>query len=118
MQPAPEVKPPTPAVDIEVTADIPLPAGTAEKAEPDFESTMVVAPEPVASNDETSADAGEADEAPDFESTVIIAPDATLSNKAAGNSTDSFINRVKDQLSGSENSAEDKEKAFISTTPV
>ncbi len=118
MQPAPEVKPPMPAIDIEVAADIPLPGGAGEKAEPDFESTMVVAPEPGASSDETSADADKIDEEPDFESTVVIAPDATLSNKPAGNSTNSFINRVKDQLSGPENSTEDKEQAFISTTPV
>jgi hypothetical protein len=53
----------------------------------------------------------------DFESTMIIAPDASLSSKPSsnGNSTEAFIERVKEQLSGSP--AEKEEEPFTSTIP-
>jgi hypothetical protein len=38
---------------------------------------------------------------PDFEATMVIAPDASLSSKPSGNSTEAFIERVKGQLSES-----------------
>ena len=119
-----ETAPGTP-IDIEVTGEIPL-ATTGDK--PDFESTVVMAPEPknkVAKSLENKI-AKNADGSLDFESTMVVAPDATLSNKEGeseavkptGNSTDQFINRVKEQLSDSEKAGGDKDKAFISTTPV
>jgi hypothetical protein len=54
---------------------------------------------------------------PDFESTMIIAPDASLSSKPSGNSnsTEAFIERVKEQLSASP--AEKEEEPFTSTIP-
>ena len=84
----------------------------------DFESTMVIAPEPKAQIKNVEIKEAKANEPPDFESTMVITPDATLSNKPAGNSTDAFIDRVKEQLSSSEKSSDDKDGAYISTTPV
>ena len=52
---------------------------------------------------------------PDFEATMVIAPDASLLNKASGNSTEAFIERVKEQLSDSP--SEKKEEPFTSTIP-
>ena len=60
-------------------------------------------------------DEPEAAVVPDFEATMIIAPDASLSNKASGNSTEAFIERVKEQLSGSP--SEKEEEPFTSTIP-
>jgi hypothetical protein len=89
--PIPSVVPPRPAVDIELTGNI-----------------------DVSSVAELDGDKG--DDLPDFESTIIIPPDATLSNKQATNSTGAFIDRVKEQLSASETSADEKDDAFIQTT--
>jgi hypothetical protein len=85
--------PPLPPIDIELTDTFPIPE--AKLAElPDEPEAAVV---------------------PDFEATMIIAPDASLSNKASGNSTEAFIERVKEQLSGSP--AEKEEEPFTSTIP-
>ena len=54
---------------------------------------------------------------PDFEATMIIAPDASLSNKDSGNSTNAFIDRVKQQLANGETPAEKKAEQFTSTVP-
>ena len=50
---------------------------------------------------------------PDFEATMTIAPDASQSNKAPGDSTEAFIERVKKQLS--ESPSEEEEEPFTST---
>jgi len=76
-RPIPSVVPPKPAVDIELTGDIEV-------------------------SDEAKSDDKKADSEPDFESTMIIAPDATLSNKQSTNSSGAFIDRVKKQLSDSD----------------
>ena len=73
-RPIPSVVPPKPAVDIELTGDIEI-------------------------DDEAKPAAKKDDSPPDFEATMIIAPDATLSNKKATNSNREFIDRVKEQLS-------------------
>ena len=46
---------------------------------------------------------------------MVIAPDAALSNKPSGNSTEAFIERVKEQLADSP--AKPNDKTFISTIP-
>ena len=85
--------PPLPPIDIELADTFPIPE--AKLAElPDEPEAAVV---------------------PDFEATMIIAPDASLSNKASGNSTEAFIERVKEQLSGSP--SEKEEEPFTSTIP-
>jgi hypothetical protein len=56
-RPVPSVVPPKPAVDIELTGDLEV-------------------------SDEAEPDGGKDDNPPDFEATMIIAPDATLSNKS------------------------------------
>ena len=55
---------------------------------------------------------------PDFEATMVIAPDASvMSKKQPQNSTEAFISRVKEQLSSPENLPETGEDAFSSTVP-
>ena len=98
-----------------------MPLATAVE-KPDFESTVVSAPETKKSRDNEDKIARNADGTPDFESTMVIAPDAQLSKKKpeekATNSTDAFIDRVKSQLSNSDKSDDNKDNAFTSTTPV
>ena len=85
--------PPKPPVDIELTGEHEIP-------------------------DEIDAKEEEQRNEPDYDATVVIAPDASLSRKAeSGNSTDAFIARVKEQLSTSDGSKENKEEPFTSTIP-
>jgi len=53
--------------------------------------------------------------ATEFESTMIMPPDPSRSSKPSSNSTEAFIERVKEQLSGSR--TEKEEEPFISTIP-
>ena len=58
-----------------------------------------------------------ASEDPDYDATLVIQPDASLSRKTESeNSTNAFIERVKEQLSNPESMAENKEDPFTSTT--
>jgi hypothetical protein len=90
-----------------------------DAAEPDFEATMVIAPD--ASLSKKSSDNSTAeieDEAdPDFEATMVIAPDASLSKKPSDNSTAAFIERVKEQLADSPAEPDSNQKPFVSTVP-
>ena len=135
-KPAVDVTPPKPPVDIELTGDIEIPG---DDKEADFESTMVITPNKEADNagkqddiestmvmseskqdefESTVISAPGGDDPPDFESTVVITPDASLSKKIAENSTDAFIDRVKNQLSGADKKSGDKDEPFVNTTPV
>ena len=101
--------PPLPPIDIELTDSFPMPdAGLAELSNevPD------VLPEDLPAE---LPDEPEPTPEPDFEATMVIAPDASLLNKASGNSTEAFIERVKEQLS--ESPSEKKEEPFTSTIP-
>ena len=91
--PIPSMLPPKPAIDIELTGDIDI-------------------------VDEATAADAKVDDPPDFESTMVVTPDATLSSKTPKNSTDAFIDRVKEQLSTSEAPSEDEQDPFIQTTPL
>ena len=127
--------PPLPAIDIELTDTFPIPEDMPEeplaelsgdapeeiedKAEPDFEATMVIAPDaslskkPSDNSTEEIADKAE----PDFEATMVTAPDAELSKKTSGNSTEAFIERVKEQLSDSNSETAKPQQPFASTIP-
>ena len=85
--PAPAVIPAKPPVDIELTGETELP------------------------------DEIEAEDPVDFEATMVIAPDASLSSKNPENSTNAFIDRVKQQLANGESSPQKKEESFASTVP-
>ena len=84
---------PLPPIDIELTDTFPIP-----------ENLPAELPE----ENEDEAE-------PDFEDTMVIAPDASLSKKSSGNSTEAFIERVKEQLSDSP--AKSNDKPFIATVP-
>jgi hypothetical protein len=84
---ADKVIPPKPPVDIELTGENELP------------------------------DSIGAAEEPDYDATVVIAPDASLSRKPdSANSTDAFIARVKQQLSNPE-PLDENDESFTSTIP-
>jgi hypothetical protein len=89
-RPIPSVVPPKPAVDIELTGDIEVSA-------------------------DAKSDDNQADSMPDFESTMIIAPDASLSNKPSTSSSDAFIDRVKKQLADSDSAADKDEAFIQTT---
>jgi hypothetical protein len=77
--------PPLPAIDIELTDSFPLPE--------DLPAEMLAElPEELPDGPEIPYD-------PNFEATMVIAPDESLSTKPSGNSTEAFIERVKGQLS-------------------
>ena len=97
--------PPAPPVDIELTDSFPMPDGKLAEFPDELPKELPA----------TLADEPEAVIKPEFEATMIIAPDASLSNRSSGNSTDSFIERVKEQLSGSPSVQE--EEPFIATVP-
>ena len=127
--------PPLPAIDIELTDTFPIPEDMPEEplaelpdeslekiedaAEPDFEATMVIAPDASLSKKTSDNSTKEIeDEAePDFEATMVIAPDAALSKKTSENSTEAFIERVKEQLSDSNNETAKPQEPFASTIP-
>jgi hypothetical protein len=77
--------PPLPAIDIELTDSFPLPE--------DLPAEML------AELPEELPDGPEIPYEPNFEATMVIAPDESLSTKPSGNSTEAFIERVKGQLS-------------------
>jgi hypothetical protein len=115
--------PPLPPIDIELTDSFPIPEDVqsemlAELPENLRSEMLAELPEevPEKSPDEPEiSDEPEIPDEPDFEATMVIAPDATLSSKAAGNSTEAFIERVKGQLS--ESPGQKNEEPFNSTVP-
>ena len=109
-------------------ASAPAPAAPAEPASPARykppTASLGSAPIPVMANaqDDKSTevpaavpDKVESAPAAEFESTMIMGPDPSRSSKPSSNSTEAFIERVKEQLSGSP--AEKEEEPFISTIP-
>ena len=74
--------------------------------------------------DDPDEDAGKDDDDsdvnPDFEATMIIAPDPKppISEKAAENSSDAFLDKVKGQIPDAEGKPKDLEEAFIQTTRI
>ena len=119
----PEVMPEETLAELpdEPIAELPdeSPEKAEDEAEPDFEATMVIAPDASLSSKPTDKSTEEIeDEAdPDFEATMIIAPDASLSSKPSDNSTEAFIERVKEQLADSPAQPDSNPKPFISTVP-
>ena len=119
----PEVMPEETLAELpdEPLAELPdeSPEKAEDEAEPDFEATMVIAPDASLSSKPTDKSTEEIeDEAdPDFEATMIIAPDASLSSKPSDNSTEAFIERVKEQLADSPAQPDSNPKPFISTVP-
>jgi DnaK suppressor protein len=92
---------PLPPIDIELTDTFPIPENMPEEILAELPAEL-----PEESEDEAE---------PDFEDTMVIAPDASLSKKSSGNSTEAFIERVKEQLSDSP--AKSNDKPFIATVP-
>jgi len=119
----PEVMPEETLAELpdEPIAELPdeSPEKAEDEAEPDFEATMVIAPDASLSSKPTDKSTEEIeDEAdPDFEATMVIAPDASLSSKPSDNSTEAFIERVKEQLADSPAQPDSNPKPFISTVP-
>ena len=119
----PEVMPEETLAELpdEPIAELPdeSPEKAEDEAEPDFEATMVIAPDASLSSKPTDKSTEEIeDEAdPDFEATMVIAPDASLSSKPSDNSTEAFIERVKEQLADSPAQPDSNQKPFISTVP-
>ena len=101
--------PPLPSIDIELTDSFPIP-------EDDPAEMLAELPEELPK--EMSAELPVEPKTPvepDFEATMVIPRDGSLSNKPSGNSTEAFIERVKEQLSGSPD--EKKEEPIRSTIP-
>jgi hypothetical protein len=109
--PAPEAAPRPPVA--------PLGSAPIPPSQPAESAASVIPPKPPVDLDLTDLQvpAESADEN-DYDSTVVIKPDAaTMGKKQAKNSTDAFIERVKEQLSSPENLPENDEDAFTSTIP-
>ena len=75
---------PLPPIDIELTDTFPIPENLPEEILAELPAEL-----PEENEDEAE---------PDFEDTMVIAPDASLSKKSSGNSTEAFIERVKELL--------------------
>ena len=101
--------PPLQPIDIELTDTFPLPEDMPEVMPEELPD------EPLAELPDEPLEEIEDEAEPDFEATMVIAPDASLSKKPSGNSTEAFIERVKEQLADSP--AKPKDKPFISTVP-
>ena len=100
--------PPLPPIDIELTDTFPMPEEMPDLLLNNLASEL---PEDELEDIETRVE-------PDFEATMIIAPDASsLSTKQSDSSTEAFIERVKGQLSDSSAKPEKDEETFISTVP-
>ena len=114
---------PTPAPTAPLgSAPIPSmkPAASTKSASPE---SKIVPPQPPvdfdlgAADDDAYEDKTEVDE-DEFLNTVVIPPNAAASAKdPARNSTDAFINRVKEQLTTSESVAKNGKDSFSSTIP-
>lgn len=106
---------PLPPIDIELTDTFPMPEEMPEDVPDDLPDLL---PDNLTSEfPEDELDDIEIRVEPEFEATMIIAPDASLSNKPTGNSTEAFIERVKDQLSDSSAKPRKTQDAFVSTIP-
>jgi len=111
-------RPPAPALgSAPIPGAEPEPPARAEKAVPPKTPVDI----DVTGETELPESIGE-DTEPDYDATVVIAPDASLSRKQepdkqeSTNSTDAFIARVKQQLSNPE-PLDEKDEPFTSTIP-
>ena len=108
--------PPLPPIDIELTDTFPMPEKMREDVPEDLpdllpDNLTSELPDDELEDIETSNE-------PDFEATMVTAPDASPSANQPGSSTEAFIERVKGQLSDSSAKPEKGEEPFISTIPV
>ena len=108
--------PPLPPIDIELTDTFPMPEEMPEDVPEDLpdllpDNLTSELPDDELEDIETSIE-------PDFEATMVTAPDASPSTNQPGSSTEAFIERVKGQLSDSSAKPEKDEEPFISTIPV
>jgi hypothetical protein len=121
-QAAPEAKP-EPAPEATRPPVAPLGSAPIPPSQPAKPSANVIPPKPRIDIELTDfkipeEPGDEPDSEPDYDSTVVIKPDAAAMGKnQAQSSTDAFIERVKKQLSSSENLPENDEDAFTSTVP-